>query len=289
MKPIIETRSLTYRYENGAQTEELIPAVSDVSLTIHEGEYVAVLGHNGSGKSTLAKLMNAVLQPTSGDVIVDGVSIGGRDTPEDDIFRAREKVGMVFQNADNQLVATIVEEDVAFGPENLGLPPKEIRRRVDEALKTVGMSRYARHSPHMLSGGQKQRIAIAGVLAMHPRCMIFDESTAMLDPEGRQEVGEVMARLNREEGITILTITHDMEEASRASRVIVMNDGKIWMDGTPAEVFAREEELAAIGLDVPQAVSLVHALRRRGYELAGDIFDEESACRAILQAARISK
>lgn len=279
--PIIETRGLTFVYPD---EEETYPAVSNISLKIEEGEFVAVLGHNGSGKSTLAKLLNAVLTPTSGQVLIDGVDIASSTATEDDIFEARRKVGMVFQNADNQLVATVVEEDVAFGPENLGLEPSLIRKRVDEALENVNMTHYARHSPHMLSGGQKQRVAIAGVIAMKPRCIIFDESTAMLDPRGRKEVNEVMTRLNREEGITIVNITHYMEEAANASRIIVINDGEILMDGTPAEVFIREKELGAVGLDVPQSCKLLHELKACGCNIEVDGYTPESACDAVVAA-----
>ncbi len=282
--PIIETRNLTFRYPDEEDTA--FAAVSDISIKIEQGEFVAVLGHNGSGKSTLAKLFNAVLTPNEGSVYIDGVDIASPEANEDDIFEARRKVGMVFQNADNQLVATVVEEDIAFGPENLGLPPEEIRARVDESLAAVNMTKYARHSPHMLSGGQKQRIAIAGVIAMKPRCIIFDESTAMLDPQGRREVNEVMTRLNREDGITVVNITHYMEEAARADRIIVVNDGKVIMDGTPAEVFARESELAAVGLDVPQPCKLIHELQKRGCKINSDAFLPESAAEAISSASK---
>lgn len=282
--PIIETRNLTFRYPDEEDTA--FAAVSDISIKIEQGEFVAVLGHNGSGKSTLAKLFNAVLTPVSGSVFIDGVDIASPDATEDDIFEARRKVGMVFQNADNQLVATVVEEDIAFGPENLGLDPSEIRARVDGALKAVNMTKYARHSPHMLSGGQKQRIAIAGVIAMKPRCIIFDESTAMLDPQGRREVNEVMTRLNRTEGITVVNITHYMEEAARADRIIVVNDGKVIMDATPAEVFAREDELAAVGLDVPQPCKLIHELQKRGCKIKSDAFLPDSVADAISSASK---
>ncbi len=282
--PIIETRNLTFRYPDEEDTA--FAAVSDISIKIEQGEFVAVLGHNGSGKSTLAKLFNAVLTPSGGSVLIDGVDIASPDATEGDIFEARRKVGMVFQNADNQLVATVVEEDVAFGPENLGLDPSEIRARVDGALEAVNMTKYARHSPHMLSGGQKQRIAIAGVIAMKPRCIIFDESTAMLDPQGRREVNEVMTRLKDEEGITVVNITHYMEEAARADRIIVVNDGRVIMDATPAEVFAREDELAEVGLDVPQPCKLIHELERRGCKIKSDAFLPESAAEAISSASK---
>ncbi len=279
----IHAKDLYYTYrEEGAVG---VPVLRGLSLDIQKGEYVAILGHNGSGKSTFAKLLNAILEADAGELYVAGKNLTSPDLTEEDIFELRREVGMVFQNPDNQLVATIVEEDVAFGPENLGVPTEEIRRRVDEALAAVGMSDYARHEPHRLSGGQKQRIAIAGIIAMMPTCMIFDESTAMLDPLGRREVIETFERLNRERGITVLTITHYMNEAARADRVIVLDDGKLLMDGTPAEVFARSEELLAVGLDVPQCTSLVHGLRAAGVSLSGEpVTTEECAdliCRAL--------
>lgn len=267
--------------ENGKR----LPVLNGISLDIRRGEYVAILGHNGSGKSTLAKLLNGILEPDAGELVVAGRDLASPDLTEDDIFALRREVGMVFQNPDNQLVATIVEEDVAFGPENLGVPSAEIRRRVDEALAIVGMTEYQRHEPHRLSGGQKQRVAIAGLIAMLPSCMIFDESTAMLDPQGRKEVIETFERLNREQGITVLTITHYMNEAARADRVIVLDDGKIIADGTPREVFADPDRLTAVGLDVPQCTALVHALRQQGITLEGEpLTTEECAdilCRAL--------
>ncbi|MBQ7381183.1 MAG: energy-coupling factor transporter ATPase, partial [Clostridia bacterium] len=235
----IENLSYSYKEDDGRD----MPVLHDVSLEIGRGEYVAILGHNGSGKSTLAKLLNLILTPTSGRILMDGTDITSKELTEDELYALRRKVGMVFQNPDNQLVATIVEEDVAFGPENLGLPQEEIRRRVDEALAPVGMTDYAPHEPHRLSGGQKQRIAIAGIIAMLPECMIFDESTAMLDPVGRKDVLSTVEKLNREKGITVLTITHYMNEAAKADRVIVLDDGRILMEGTPAEVFARPDLL----------------------------------------------
>ena len=279
---LIHAKDLCCSYEEDGKR---MPVLRGVSLDIRRGEYVAILGHNGSGKSTLAKLLNGILEPDSGTLLVAGTDLSSPDISEDDIYALRREVGMVFQNPDNQLVATIVEEDVAFGPENLGIPSEEIRRRVDEALAIVGMSDYARHEPHRLSGGQKQRVAIAGLIAMMPSCMIFDESTAMLDPKGRREVIETFERLNRERGITVLTITHYMSEAARADRVIVLDDGKIIADATPREVFANPEKLAAAGLDVPQCTSLVHALRARGIAMDGEpISTEECAdmiCRAL--------
>ncbi len=278
----IKARDLHYTYrEEGADAS---PVLRGLTLDIAKGEYVAILGHNGSGKSTFAKLLNAILTPHAGTLIVAGHDLSAKDLSDDEIFALRREVGMVFQNPDNQLVATIVEEDVAFGPENLGVPSEEIRRRVDDALAVVGMSDYARHEPHRLSGGQKQRVAIAGLIAMRPSCMIFDESTAMLDPVGRREVIETFEKLNREEGITVLTITHYMSEAARADRVIVLDDGRILMDGTPAEVFARADELQAVGLDVPQCTSLVHALRERGVHIEGEPVTSEECATMILAA-----
>ena len=252
-----------------------------VTLDIKKGEYVAILGHNGSGKSTFAKLLNMIREPDEGELVVAGKDLSSPDLTDDDVYELRREVGMVFQNPDNQLVATIVEEDVAFGPENLGVPPKEIRARVDEALATVGMSAYARHEPHRLSGGQKQRVAIAGVLAMQPSCMILDESTAMLDPKGRREVIETVERLNREQGMTVITITHHMNEAARADRVIVIDDGKILLDGTPREVFSHADRLVAAGLDVPQCTSLVNALRDIGILIDETPVTEEECADAI--------
>ena len=278
----IHAKDLWCSYE---ENDLKVPVLRGITLDICRGEYVAILGHNGSGKSTFAKLLNGILEPDAGELTVAGTDLTSPELTDDDIFALRREVGMVFQNPDNQLVATIVEDDVAFGPENLGVPSAEIRRRVDEALATVGMSEYAKHEPHRLSGGQKQRVAIAGLIAMMPSCMIFDESTAMLDPMGRREVVETFEKLNREQGITVLTITHHMNEAARADRVIVIDDGRILADGTPHEVFARPEQLIAAGLDVPQCTSLVHALRDEGVALEGDpITPTECAdliCRAL--------
>ena len=265
---IIKTVDLGFTYLDGSseiKEKDQIPALKNVNLEIYRGEYIAVLGHNGSGKSTLAKLFNLILSPTVGKIYIDGTDVTREDFSEDDVFSIRRKVGMVFQNPDNQIVATIVEEDVAFGPENLGLPREEIRHRVDEALETVGMTEYVSHAPHKLSGGQKQRVAIA----MKPEVIIFDESTAMLDPRGRREVVDVMEKLNREEKITVLNITHYMEEAARADRVIVINDGKLVLDGTPTEVFSQVELLHSMGLEVPQGNELVTRLRLAGCKIDG--------------------
>ena len=280
----IKIENLNYSYKD--DYENPIPVLHDISLNIEKGEYVAILGHNGSGKSTLAKLLNMVIDDydfLEGKITIDGVDITGEDITEDDIYELRKKVGMVFQNPDNQLVATIVEEDIAFGPENLGVPREEIRRRVDEALATVNMTEFARHEPHRLSGGQKQRVAIAGIIAMMPECMIFDESTAMLDPIGRQEVIETLEKLNREKGICVLSITHYMDEAVRADRVIVLNDGRILYDGKPEEVFRHKKELRAVGLDLPQCASLCRRLEERGITLSGNVNTPEGAAKAILE------
>ncbi|MBO4979547.1 MAG: energy-coupling factor transporter ATPase [Clostridia bacterium] len=275
----IQVENLNYSYaeEDGRE----IPVLHDISFEIGRGEYVAILGHNGSGKSTLAKLLNLILTPTSGRILFDGKDVAEKELTEDELYQLRRKVGMVFQNPDNQLVATIVEEDVAFGPENLGLPQQEIRRRVDESLAIVGMTEYAHHEPHRLSGGQKQRIAIAGIIAMLPECMIFDESTAMLDPSGRKDVLRTIETLNREKGITVLTITHYMNEAAKADRIIVLDDGRILMEGTPAEVFARPEILRKAGLDVPQCSALVEGLREAGFAISGDCYSPELCAEAI--------
>ena len=266
MSKIVKAENICFAYE-GETPEEKVEALKDVSFEIEEGSFVAVLGRNGSGKSTLAKLLCMINAPDSGKLTVDGVEVTSEGASEEDIYRARRNVGMVFQNPDNQIVATIVEEDVAFGPENLGLPSEKIRHRVDEALETVGMTKYARHSAARLSGGQKQRIAIAGVIAMRRKCIIFDESTAMLDPLGRREVMETVQRLHREEGMTVVLITHFMEEALRGDRVIVMEKGKTVMEGTPREVFTKVETLKGIGLDVPPMTELAHRLNKHGVEL----------------------
>ncbi len=285
MSAFIETKDLSFTYR-GEENTAPPPALENVNITIQKGEYVAILGHNGSGKSTLAKLLNLILIPSVGRVSISGITVDEEGLPEKEIYDLRRHVGMVFQNPDNQLVAAVVEEDVAFGPENLGLPQKEIRRRVDEALKTVGMTGYERRAPHLLSGGQKQRIAIAGVLAMSPDCIIFDESTAMLDPGGRREVVAAMEKLNREQGMTVLHITHYMEEAARADRIIVVNDGQILKDGTPAEVFAEADDLRAVGLDLPQGLQLLEALRREGYDVPNDGVSPEACTRALLALLR---
>jgi len=273
--PIIQTEHLTFRYttEEGAA-----PTVLDeVTLSIESGSFVAVLGHNGSGKSTLAKHMNAILLPSGGKVYVNGLDT----TEEAHLLDIRRQVGMVFQNPDNQIVASVVEEDVAFAPENLGIPSAEIRQRVDQALATVGMSDYARHAPHLLSGGQKQRVDIAGVLAMRPRCIVLDEPTAMLDPVGRREVMSTIQALNRDEGITVVLITHHMDEAAQADRLIVMQGGQVAADAHPSQVFQNVDGLRAMGLEVPQPVALMYELRRHGLNVPLDALTVDDCVRAL--------
>lgn len=276
---MIEVQNITFRYgadSNGAG-EYTRAAVKDVSLTVRNGEMLAIVGHNGSGKSTLAKHFNGLLLPTEGKVLVDGMDTAD----ETKLLDIRRRVGLVFQNPDNQLVTTVVEEDVGFGPENLGIEPAQIRARVDEALRQVGMSEYAEKASHALSGGQKQRIAIAGMLAMQPEVLVLDEATAMLDPAGRAEILGIVTRLHRENGLTVVMITQYMEEATGCDRVIVMNDGSILMQGTPREVFARSEELRAAGLDVPEAVRMADALRAGGMALEGEPITLEELADAI--------
>lgn len=280
---IIKAENISFTYDGGG-SEEKVEALKNISFSVKEGSFTAILGRNGSGKSTLAKLLCMVLTPDGGRLTVDGVDVTSDETTEEDIYEARKNVGMVFQNPDNQIVATIVEEDVAFGPENLGIEPAVIRRRVDEALDIVGMRKYARHSASRLSGGQKQRVAIAGTIAMRRRCIIFDESTAMLDPIGRREVMDSIVRLNRDEGITVIMITHYMDEASLADRVIVMDGGEIVMDGTPSEIFVRAEELWQCGLDVPQTTELLWRMRKAGLDVPLDAFGERECAEAIEKA-----
>jgi len=280
MSNIIQTVDLEFSYPADEDGMAPLAALKGVSVSIEEGSFVVVLGHNGSGKSTLAKHMNAVLLPTGGKVYVSGM-----DTCDDNLLlEIRRTIGMVFQNPDNQLVANVVEEDVAFAPENLGVPSEEIRKRVDNALKAVGMESFLLHAPHSLSGGQKQRIAIAGVIAMEPRCIVLDESTAMLDPSGRREVLETVKKLNREKNITIVLITHHMDEAAMADRLIVMDGGKMVMDGTPREILTRRDELRAIGLDVPHTVDLLHGLKEDGFDVPLDALSVSECAEAICKA-----
>lgn len=283
MEEFIQIKDLCFSYGNKENEQVLC----GIDLNIKRGEYVAILGRNGSGKSTLAKLLNLViddLENASGRIEVDGVNILSDDMTEDMAFELRKKIGMVFQNPDNQLVATIVEEDVAFGPENLGIDPKEIRVRVDHALATVGMTEFAKREPHRLSGGQKQRVAIAGVIAMMPDCIIFDESTAMLDPVGRKDIVRTMEKLNREQGITVLTITHYMEEAVRADRIVVINNGKIAMQGTPAQVFSNAKALRQAGLELPQCAQLLESLADAGMPISECGITPEDCAKIILAA-----
>ena len=281
MNPIIKFENVSFSYPGDEQEKEMY-AVKNLSFEINEGEFVAILGHNGSGKSTSAKLMNMILAPDSGHIFVDGKDITDENMSELDVLEVRKKVGMVFQNPDNQIVATIVEEDVAFGPENLGIEPSEIRRRVDEALAIVNMSEYARHAPHKLSGGQKQRVAIAGIIAMKPKCIIFDESTAMLDPMGRRDVMNTILRLNREEGITVILITHYMNEAQQADRVLVMKDGEKYLEGKPSEVFCQIERLWSAGLEVPQSVELLYKLNKEnGFDIPLGVYDFDTCAELI--------
>ena len=276
MNEAIQVCDLHYTYPDAESEREHI-VFDGLNLSIEAGSFVAVLGHNGCGKSTLAKHFNAILLPACGSVTVYGM-----DTKDEELLLAiRQAVGMVFQNPDNQIVSNVVEEDVAFAPENLGVPSDEIRRRVDAALKTVGMYEYRAHAPQLLSGGQKQRVAIAGVLAMKPKCIVLDEPTAMLDPQGRREVIETVERLNREEGMTVVLITHHMDEATHAGRVVAMNDGKIVADGTPAEVFSQVELLRSVGLSVPETTELLYALRADGFDLPLDALSIDQCAQAL--------
>ena len=275
---MINCNNVSFKYRVNEGEEERY-ALNGVNFEVEKGEFLVILGHNGSGKSTIAKHMNALLIPSEGTVIVDGL-----DTLDHkNLWEIRAKAGMVFQNPDNQLVATIVEEDVAFGPENLGVPPKEIRKRVDESLKKVGMYDYRRHAPHLLSGGQKQRIAIAGILAMKPQCIIFDEPTAMLDPSGRKEVLENIKEINKNYGITIVLITHYMDEAAQADRVIVMDEGKIILEGKPRDVFSNVRKIKEIGLDVPQVTELCYELQNNGISIDTNILNVDEMVNAICQ------
>lgn len=273
MQKAIQVKNLCYKYQ---KDEEELTAIYDMSFDVFEGELLAIIGHNGSGKSTLAKLLNGIIKPTSGDVLVYGMNT----KDEDKIWDIRQKAGIVFQNPDNQIVATIVEEDVAFGPENLGVEQKEIRKRVDDALEVVKMSQYKDRKPHQLSGGQKQRIAIAGILAMQPRCIIFDEATAMLDPSGRDEVLSCIRHLNKENKTTILYITHYMDEIVDADRIIVLNKGEVAMQGTPKEIFSQVEHLQQLQLDVPNITKLAYLLKKEGLDIPDGVLtvDEMAGC-----------
>lgn len=275
---IIQCKDITYVYTNIEDAKDIF-AISGLNLSISKGEFLVVLGHNGSGKSTLAKHINALLVPTSGTITVDGLNTNN----EDNLWEIRKKAGMVFQNPDNQLVATVVEEDVAFGPENIGIESMEIRKRVDESLEKVGMNKFKRHAPHLLSGGQKQRVAIAGVLAMKPECIVFDEPTAMLDPRGRKEVMETIKELNSKYGITIILITHYMDEAVEGDRVIVMDNGKAVMEGKPREIFSNVEKMKEIGLDVPQVTELAYELKKEGIEISTEILNIDEMVEALCQ------
>ncbi len=277
MDNIIELKNVTYSYTD---EESVHTAVKNISLEIKRGSFTVILGHNGSGKSTLAKLLNGLNKPTEGDVIVDGINTKNEDTE----IEVKRRVGMVFQNPDNQLIASIVEEDVAFGPENLGIAPAEIRERVDDALKAVGMYEFRKSTPHRLSGGQKQRVAIAGIIAMTPECLVLDEPTAMLDPKGRAEIIETLIHLNREKMITVILITHYMEEAENADRVIIMNDGEIIDDGTPKSVFCNVKKLKEVGLDVPQTTELLYALKQNGFNIDTNIISIDETVNAIKSA-----
>lgn len=275
---MIKSEDLVFKYVNAEEQTEKI-AINHVTMDVKKGEFLVVLGHNGSGKSTIAKHMNALLLPSGGKMYVDGL-----DTSEgDNIWEVRRRAGMVFQNPDNQLVATIVEEDVAFGPENLGVEPSEIRKRVDDSLKAVGMYEYRKHAPHLLSGGQKQRIAIAGILAMMPKCIVLDEPTAMLDPSGRKEVMRTIKEVNKKFGITIILITHYMDEAAQADRIIVMDKGEKVMEGIPREIFSQVEKIKAIGLDVPQVTELAYELQKEGIDITTEILNIDEMVDALCQ------
>jgi len=274
----IHSENLVFKYDNNG-SDDVKVAIDSVNIDINKGDFVVILGHNGSGKSTFAKHINALLIPTEGKLYVGGLDT----TVEENVWNIRNKAGMVFQNPDNQIVATIVEEDVAFGPENLGVEPEEIRRRVDDSLKRVNMYEYKKHGPHLLSGGQKQRVAIAGILAMMPQCIVLDEPTAMLDPSGRKEVIKTVRDLNKEYGITIVLITHYMEEAVEADKIYVMDSGKIVIEGTPKEVFKEVETMKKLGLDVPQMTELAYELKKNGVDISEDILTIDEMVNALCQ------
>ena len=275
---MIKSEDLVFKYVNAEEQTEKV-AINHVSMEVKKGEFLVILGHNGSGKSTMAKHMNALLLPSGGKMYVDGL-----DTSDiENLWEVRRRAGMVFQNPDNQLVATIVEEDVAFGPENLGVDPKEIRERVDDSLKAVGMYEYRKHAPHLLSGGQKQRIAIAGILAMRPKCIVLDEPTAMLDPSGRNEVMKTIKEVNKKFGITIILITHYIDEAAQADRIIVMDKGEKVMEGVPREIFSQVEKIKSIGLDVPQVTELAYELQKEGVDISTEILNIDEMVNALCQ------
>ncbi|MCB2295098.1 energy-coupling factor transporter ATPase [Clostridium algoriphilum] len=275
---MVRCNKLVYKYPQ-SEDEQPKVAIDGLDLEVEKGEFLVILGHNGSGKSTFAKHINALLIPTEGEIYVDGL----QTSVESNLWKIRNVAGMVFQNPDNQIVATIVEEDVAFGPENLGIDPKEIRKRVDDSLKSVQMYEYRKHAPHLLSGGQKQRVAIAGILAMMPKCIVFDEPTAMLDPYGRKEVMRTIKEINKKYGITIILITHNMEEAVEADRIVVMDSGKIVMNGKPKEIFRNVPVMKKIGLDVPQVTELAYELRQNGINIASDILTIDEMVNALCQ------
>lgn len=283
MDSIISVKNVTYEYKNEDAyrgEEAVVTAVKALSLEIERGSFTVILGHNGSGKSTLAKMLNGLNKPTSGDIFVDGINT----KDEEKEIEVKRKVGMVFQNPDNQIIASIVEEDVAFGPENLGVPPEEIKERVNDALKAVDMLKFKESTPHRLSGGQKQRIAIAGIIAMQPECLVLDEPTAMLDPKGRAEIIETLIRLNKEKGITVVLITHYMEEAQNADRVLVMNDGEIIADDVPKVIFSDVERLKRVGLDVPQTAELLYNLKKNGFNVDTHALSIKEAADEIIKA-----
>ncbi|HHW30162.1 MAG TPA: energy-coupling factor transporter ATPase [Clostridiaceae bacterium] len=274
---IVEVKDVSFTYRSASQNQKEIEALTDINISVKTGEFLVILGRNGSGKSTFAKLLNALLLPDTGVVIINGL----RTDDQNNLWDIRSTAGMVFQNPDNQIVGTIVEDDVAFGPENLGIPPEEIRKRVDDSLKTVGMWEYRKHAPHLLSGGQKQKVAVAGILAMKPKCIILDEATSMLDPIGRKELMQVLKKLNKEENITIIHITHHMDEASMADRVIVIDEGRIVVNGSPAQVFSNVEEIKSLGLDIPQITELFYELNKEGYQFPLDILDVDEASKVL--------
>lgn len=275
---MIKSEDLVFKYVNAEEQTEKV-AINHVSMEVKKGEFLVILGHNGSGKSTMAKHMNALLLPSGGKMYVDGLYTSDIEN----LWEVRRRAGMVFQNPDNQLVATIVEEDVAFGPENLGVDPKEIRERVDDSLKAVGMYEYRKHAPHLLSGGQKQRIAIAGILAMRPKCIVLDEPTAMLDPSGRNEVMKTIKEVNKKFGITIILITHYMDEAAQADRIIVMDKGEKVMEGVPREIFSQVQKIKSIGLDVPQVTELAYELQKEGVDISTEILNIDEMVNALCQ------